>query len=737
MPICRAGKNKWENSFDKIYEWVIECSRPPLALFQKAYNGVVAAICSAKYELRRSLLTFGQDYPVSFPETDYYLPVIRSLSGEKVTRLGELAPILDRVRSRIKKELNFGNALLCGEATAYAEEIVEALRCLNGRDARTGVGARFPGDSLLRSCGILLADWSIPGQAILMGKAKSAELLQKVVADLQAKGFLIFLAGEVAEQAVEAGIKLGEDYLTFALGGLTGAVHALGFALRVGLAFGGIAPGARDEQRDYQWRRIRAFVLHFGQRDDLCVANHFAAIFLGFPVLADHKLPGDEQIPDWYISHPYYDTLIRKAMEVRGIKLKIAHIPVPFAVSYAFEGEAIREEEMYLELGGSRAPFFELVTMVDESGIEDGKAEVIGPDVDRVEEGVTLGGGICVKVYGRRMQKDFEAVIERRIHEFINWGQGLRHEGQRDACRYRVSRDCVARGFKFRHYGELLIARIKEVFSEIVDRVQVTVYTDPKAAKEKLEEARGIYAARDARLAGLTDESVEVFYSCAICQSLAPNHICIITPERPGLCGAVSWLDAKVSFELNPAGPHRLIGKQGLIDAEKGIWKSINDFVFQNSNGTVKTCSLYSFLDHPTTSCGFFECITGIVPEANGVMITTREHRGMTPCGMDFSTLAGFVGNGVQTPGFMGHGKDYILSKKFIRADGGLARVVWMPCELKGRLGDGLRRAAVSQGLGTGFVDKIADEAVGATVAEILPFLKEKGHPALRMKPLI
>lgn len=733
MPICRAGRNKWENSFDEIYEGAIDNSRPPLALFQKAYNGAVSAACSAKYELRRALFRFGQDYPVGFPETDYYLPVIRSLSGEKVTRLGELAPILNRVQSRIKKELNFDNARLCGESAAYAAEIVEVLRYLNSGEARTG----FPGDSLLRSCGILLADWTIPGQALLMGKAKSAGLLHRVVADLQTKGFLIFLSGEVEGQAVEAGIKLGEDFMTFSLGGLTGAVHALGFALRAGLAFGGIAPGARDEQRDYQWRRIRAFVLHFGQRDEVCVANHLAAIFLGFPVLADHKLPGDEQIPDWYISHADYDTLTRKAMEVRGIKLKIPHISVPFAISSAFEGEAIRKEELYLEFGGSRTPSFELVTMVDENGIEDNRVEVIGPDVDKVEEGAILSGGICVKVYGRRMQKDFEAVLERRIHEFINWGEGLQHEGQRDACRYRVSRECVARGFKFRHYGELLIARIKDVFSEIVDRVQVTVYTDPKAAEEKLEEARAVYAARDARLAGLTDESADGFYSCAICQSLAPNHICIITPERPGLCGAVSWLDARASFELNPTGPHRLIGKQGLINAEKGIWDSINAFVFQNSNGTVRVCSLYSFLDHPMTSCGFFECITGIVPEANGVMITTREHGGITPCGMDFSALAGIVGNGVQTPGFMGHGKGYLLSKKFIRADGGLARVVWMPRELKGRLGDDLRRAAVSRGLGAGFVDKIADEAVGATVEEILPFLKEKGHPALKMKPLI
>jgi len=126
-----------------------------------------------------------------------------------------------------------------------------------------------------------------------------------------------------------------------------------------------------------------------------------------------------------------------------------------------------------------------------------------------------------------------------------------------------------------------------------------------------------------------------------------------------------------------------------------------------------------------------------ILPEANGVMITTREYPGDTPCGMTFSTLAGTVGGGIQTPGFMGHGRAYVLSRKFIRADGGLSRLVWMPKELKEFLGDELRQRAEEEGLGADFVDKIADETVGITAEEILPFLEEKGHPALTMDPLM
>ena len=267
--------------------------------------------------------------------------------------------------------------------------------------------------------------------------------------------------------------------------------------------------------------------------------------------------------------------------------------------------------------------------------------------------------------------------------------------------------------------------------------MEVKIYTDPKVVEEQLAVAREVYAERDARLAGLTDESVEEFYSCKLCQSFAPNHCCIVTPERLGLCGAVSWLDGKASFEIDPNGPCEPVKKVGLIDERLGIWESINEYVYLNSNRSIEECSMYSFIERPMTSCGCFEAIMGIVPEVNGVMVTTREHGGMTPCGMNFSTLAGSVGGGVQTPGFMGHGRSFILSKKFISADGGLARLVWLPKELKDWLGDELRKSAEEQGLGADFVDKIADETIGTTAEEITPFLEEKGHPALTMDPLM
>ncbi|MBO8169801.1 MAG: CO dehydrogenase/CO-methylating acetyl-CoA synthase complex subunit beta [Thermoanaerobacteraceae bacterium] len=727
-------------NFDAIFEGAIEPGKEPKKLFREAYNGAITAVSYAEILLNQAIRKYGPDHPVGYPDTAYYLPVIRCLSGEEVTKLGDLPPILNRMRAQINEELTFENARLWGESTWYAAEIIEALRYLKYDEEKPLVPepwTGFIGDPVVRKYGIKMVDWTIPGEAVIIGRAKDSKKLAKLVQDLMSKGFMLFLVDEVIEQLLEEGLKLGVDYIAFPLGNFTQVVHAGNYALRAGMMFGGIAPGKREEHRDYQQRRVRAFVLYLGEHDMVKTAAAFGAIFLGFPVITDQELDEDQQIKDWFISEPDYDKMVQTAMEVRGIKITNIEINVPITIGPAFEGETIRKGDMYVEMGGSRTTAFELVRSVGPDEIEDGKIEVIGPNIDDIEEGARLPLGIMVDIYGRKMQEDFEGVLERRIHDFINYGEGLWHTGQRAINWLRISKDAVAKGFRFEHYGEILIAKMKEEFPAIVDRVQVTIITDEELVNEKIKLAKKIYAKRDERLKGLTDESVDTFYSCILCKSFAPNHVCIVTPERVGLCGAVSWLDAKASYEIDNTGPNQPIEKGPAMDEIKGMWKSVNEYVYKESNRNLEEVNIYSMMDKPMTSCGCFEAIIAIVPECNGIMITTREHGGMTPCGMTFSTLAGMVGGGTQTPGFMGIGRSYIVSRKFIPADGGIARIIWMPKELKEFLREDFIERSKEEGLGEDFIDKIADETVGTDPDEILPFLEEKGHPALTMEPLM
>ena len=388
-----------------------------------------------------------------------------------------------------------------------------------------------------------------------------------------------------------------------------------------------------------------------------------------------------------------------------------------------------------MEFGGKDSRCFEYLYMKPLEEVEDGKVEVIGPDFDEVPEGGAMDMGIIVEVAGRKMQKDFEPVLERQIHYFINGASGIQHIGQRDIAWIRISKKAAQAGFRLEHFGKILHARFHSDFGAIVDKVQVKIITDKDLMQEWLAKAREAYNYRNRRLEEMTDESVEEFYSCTLCQSFAPNHVCIISPERLGLCGAYNWLDCKASHQITPTGPNQPVPKGKVLDEWKGYFEGVNRFVKQASHGTVDQVAMYSIMENPMTACGCFECIMMVIPEANGFMVVSREDPSMTPAGMTFSTLAGMAGGGLQTPGVMGIGKYFLLSKKFIRADGGFKRIVWMSSFLKETMKEELQKVCEREG-DPDLLDKIADERVATTVEELLAYLEEKGHPALTMPPL-
>ena len=462
---------------------------------------------------------------------------------------------------------------------------------------------------------------------------------------------------------------------------------------------------------------------------------------MGFPIIADTDIP--EIKPSGITTYEAvvkefdYKKIVPRCIEVRGVKVKVSSIPIPVPYAAAFEGERVRRENLYVEFGGKASAAFECLTAKNQDEVEDGKIELFGADIDKLEEGKkAMPLAIIVEASGRRMQKDFEPILERQIHRFVNYAMGLMHIGQRDMSWVRISKDSFNKGFRIKHLGIILHAMFHQEYGGIIDKIQVKLYTKQEDVEKLLEEAKKVFAERDERITGMTDESIDTFFSCLLCQSFAPNHVCVVTPERLGLCGSISWLDAKASYEINPSGPNQPIVKGDYLDARLGQWKSTNEFVNQKSNKSVEKVSMYSLMDSPQTSCGCFECIVAIIPEANGFMVVHREYSGMTPCGMTFTTLAGSVGGGLQTPGFLGVGKLYILSKKFISADGGLKRIVWMPKDLKEILGDKLKKRCQEAG-DVNLIDKIADETKAATSDELIKFLTEAKHPALEMEPLM
>jgi acetyl-CoA synthase len=725
----------------------------PQLLRDLGIKGACGVLNLTRQSLNYAISQNGQNAKIEFPQTNYYLPLINALLNIQVKNLQDCLAAFTQAEVLADQQATssgllingLGGLLNKGVATLICEEILAALAVLNQKHPQAGWG--FIPDKILRSLGLQLVDGRIAGIAVILGPAKDEQSAVELIRDFQSKGIVSLLAGNIngstfKQQLQNQGIELGLENYIVALGDdYLSAIYAINFALRAPLIYGGNKPGQWRQIADYIRNRVPAFVLLLSHVDESLVAAGLGALAFGLPIITDLKMPQlgkiDTTLFEALVTEQDYRKLSSKCILTRGIKVKISQVAVPVPYAAAFEGERVRKEQMAVEFGGKASLAIELLNFVDADKIADGRVELIGPDIDQLPlENKILPLAIVVDVFGRKMQKDFEPILERQIHRFINYGMGLMHMGQRDMVWIRISKDANRQGFRLAHLGIILHAMLHSEYGVIVDKVQVKLYTQPEDVAKISLQAQQIYNQRDARLAGMTDESVDTFFSCLLCQSFAPNHVCVVTPERLGLCGAYSWLDAKAAFEIIPTGPNQPILKGNLLDVRLGQWDNINAFVRQKSNQTINAVSMYSLMDGPQSSCGCFECIVAIIPEANGVMLVHRDYPGITPCGMSFTALAGAVGGGVQTPGFLGVGKLYILSKKFISAEGGLTRVVWMPKELKEILQDKLKFRAREMGQ-EDLLDKIADESVATSSEELLVFLKKVAHPALTMNSII
>ncbi len=726
----------------------------------RAIQGAHKLVARAEKELTVALKSKGPDTKVEFPNTGYYLPISHGILGMNIENLGGLKELLEETKKLLPPVPDdnlwvpyLGHTLDAGMATLFADEIIESIKYtqnpvpyfegLNPDEEHLWLGAA--NDIIMRERGIEFVDGTAPGFAACVGYCPTNEIAVQLARELQEKNLYVFMSAatdgkSMAQQLRQEGIQLGWETRLVPFGDdVTATVHSLGFATRAALSFGGAQPGDFQRVLRYNKNRIFAFVLALDPVDDEKHAQAAGAINFGFPTVVDTDI--DQILPtgictyEHVISPVSHDKIVAKAIEVRGLKITITKVPIPVPYGPAFQGERIRKEEMYVEMAGQTQPGFEFLTTKELDLVEDGKIEVIGPEIDDIEEGAHIPLGILVEVAGREMQADFEPILERQIHDFINCANGIFHMGQRDINWVRIGKEAKEKGFKFAHFGSIIHVKLHGEFGKIADKVQIKIFTQEKDVIELRALAREVYLQRDVRLADMTDEAVDTFYSCALCQSFAPNHVCIITPERSGLCGAYNWLDGKAAYQINPTGPNQPVKKGKVIDPKKGQWEDINVFVFNQSHQSLEAFNAYSIIDFPMTSCGCFECISGILPSTNGIMTVYRDYTGITPSGMKFSTLAGTVGGGIQTPGFIGHSKQYIGSKKFILAEGGAKRIVWMDRSLKEEMRPILNEIGQKEGI-ENFIDMIADETVAETEEEVLEYITKNNHPALSMSAL-
>ena len=707
-----------------------------MTLFDRVFGGNDYNYARTVAAIDAAIAQYGESEPVAFPDTAYSLPCYYSITGVKITNLGEMKAAMATVKGMMTRNPRLQDVFDSGIASALCAEFLEALKYIHGATPYAEPEMGHLTDAFVRNLGVPLVTGDIPGVAVIIGGADDPAETVELAKSYQAQGILVTLTGDAIKHCHAAGMKLGEGVRVVPLGfEMQSVIHVVSVALRAALIFGNITPGDTKALYKYTMDRVRAFVNAYKPLSDEIVSYGAGAICLGFPVISN-ETENMFRVPKSLIQQLDTTKWNATSLEARDIKLKITKIDIPVSFATAFEGEIIRRGDMQVEVDGSRVDCFELVQTKEASDIEDHSIQVIGPEIDEIPVGSKISLSYTVEVAGRAMQPDFESVMERKIHAWINCIEGVMHTGQRDMIRIRISKADFEAGFKFRHLGEVLYAKVKSEFEAVVDKCQVTIVVDAAKNKELRAHANEVFDTRDARLASMTDESVDTFYTCIMCQAFSPSHVCIVTPERLGLCGAVSWLDAKATQELDPTGPCQPIVKEGCRDERLGRYDSMDAAVNKYSQGAVEKITLYSLFQDPMTSCGCFECICGVEPVSMGVVITCREHAGMTPLGMSFSEMASMTGGGVQTPGFMGHGKHFISSKKFIAAEGGPGRIVWMPKMLKDQIRERLDATALEMYGVENFTDMIADETICTEdPEELLNYLSETGHPVLGMEP--
>jgi len=396
---------------------------------------------------------------------------------------------------------------------------------------------------------------------------------------------------------------------------------------------------------------------------------------------------------------------------------------IPVDIGVIYEGERIRWNDTRIELGGPRQKHkFELVRVRSPDEIEDGKLITVGPDIKDLEPGESYPFGLLIEVAGKDLDAELEGVIERRLHAYVNYIEGFMHVNQRYDIQYRLSKKSYDRGFNSFTYLGKVLERMYKSELPFIEKIQITCITDPGKIEGLFNEAMEIYNARDARARGMKDEEADAFYGCTLCQSFAPTHCCVITPQRYSNCGAISWFDGRAAARVDPKGPLFTIDVGECLDPWKGEYTGANKVLEDKTLGAIEKVWLYTAFGYPHTSCGCFEAVAFYIPEVDGLGLVHRDFKGQTVNGLPFSTMADSTAGGRQVDGFHGVSIEYMRSPKFLQVDGGWNRIVWMPAVIKERVGEFIPKDVF---------DKIATENDVQTVDQLKIFLEDKGHPVV------
>ncbi|MCL0103015.1 hypothetical protein M1O51_00080 [Dehalococcoidia bacterium] len=416
----------------------------------------------AEVELEQALGELDTEAPVGPRDREgnpalYGLPISYGCLGHKVEKLPDLSLMLRQARRLLEEptgliggsERSQDGMKRAGLASLLAQEAILAMGAARGQEPAVRDGFSYNGPvagERVRSLGIRLLDGRLAGLALISGTPGSSEVAVRLVHQFHSKGLLL--------------------------------------------------------------SNLQVFHLSLGPLDEHGLTALAGSIACGFPVVTDVDSPWADFTPSGLFSFPFdrlsgeddlqkAETLADRCLDLGGIKGIVPPTPaIPVEYGTEFEGETISADDLQVEFKG-----FEWLNMRDMAEVKDGDIKVVGPEIE--ETGPEVPMGLLVEIAGRRMKKEFEAVLERRILHLISGAEGVQYEGQRDRMRIRFSKKAVQKGLRLEHLGHILYTGLHTQFDAIVDKIQVVVYTEEDRLSRLREQARAAYRERDSRVAGM------------------------------------------------------------------------------------------------------------------------------------------------------------------------------------------------------------------------------------------
>lgn len=629
-----------------------------------------------------------------FENTEYPFPIFYALKGKS-------KPSLEEIRAS-KKNLAHSDA--AGSDLLWLAELIET--------ENIGKTKFFVGDDALRDFSLSLNN--SPGWAFLLGKVEDKTQLFSLIETLIANrwaawGNKIFVGGDATKTLTES--KYAKNVFSFGFSEQS-TVYFAQMLVRHALIYGRVSPGDQHALSHFIEDYTPGVIFVLGELTEIEKSLVQELLTLGVPaatVKKDFGLTGKVKVaktPRGMVTYTSKLSNIRKKYDAGFYQKMKIKLPIPVHWSYA--AEKLQEEDIYIRLEDPLS----FLLIKPGKGIKKDCVEAVGK-LSLSEKG-SYPFSVLIELGNKKIDKAMTQYLESLVPSAINEAEGLKSRiDSQSVFSIHIAKKAIDNGFKIEHLGKLVLAGLRHQ-APAIGPMKVTLILKRKIIERLHSEVEEYRLERKEEIMKATEENVPVFYSCIRCRASSLAHACIITPERPAICGWGGWLRAKTRAIVEPNSRYRIIEKGECLDPMRGEYSGVNKSVAELTEGRVNRIFLHSIFDYPHTCCSCFLSLAFYIPEVDGIGIMSRGFKGTAPNGMTWTKLANMAA-GRQTPGIAGFSPDYLRSSKFLQADGCFKRVVWMNSILKKKVEDILPMS---------LRDRIATEKDVQTMEELKKFLK-------------